>query len=70
MIVRALPIVWVEPANSYVEISDGTFEQRWLPDGGAPNIIGRNVGGYAVESEGFKYIFSDEEMQADFKKLS
>lgn len=69
MIVRTLPIVWVEPANRYVEISDGVSEQRWVPDGGASNIIGRNVGDYAVESDGFKYIFSDEEMQADFEKL-
>ena len=69
IIVRALPIVWVEPANRYVEISDGVSEQRWVPDGGTSNIIGRNVGDYAVESDGFKYIVSDEEMQADFEKL-
>jgi hypothetical protein len=70
IIVRALPIVWVEPANRYVEISDGTSEQRWLPDGGASSIMGRNVGDYAVESEdGYKWIFSDEEVQASFDKL-
>jgi hypothetical protein len=69
MTVRALPIVRVEPANRYVEISDGASDQRWVPDGGASNIIGRNVGDYAVESDGgFKYIFSDEEMQDNFEK--
>jgi hypothetical protein len=68
-VVRALPIVWVEPENGYVEISDGTVDQRWLPDGGSANIIDRNVGDYAVEADEFKFIFSDEEMQADFEKL-
>lgn len=69
MIVRALPIVWVEPSNRYVEILDGVSEQRWIPDGGASNIIGRNAGDYAVESDVFKYIFSDEEILAAFEKL-
>jgi hypothetical protein len=69
MTVWVLPIVWVEPTNRYVVISDGTSEQHWLPDGGPANIMGRNIGDYAVESDRFKYIFSDEEMQADFEKL-